>query len=246
MSSSTSKNRRQLSWVVASRRVGEPVVLLGEQHPEGQVGDTVPERKHVVEIAQHRPAVPGVLRVPRGRVDDEIAQALLERPGQDGHQQLALLRVPVDVEPVRELRLPALVEHGPQLLVEQFRGRPGHVIGHDVDDYPEAVPVKLVRHLAERGLPAEVRRDSRMIHHVVPMRRARIGLQDRRQVDVRHAQRGQVAGLLGRLREAEAVPQLQPVGGNRGALLPRASSGPVSLRAAASGLSHGATRAGNG
>ena len=203
--------------------VGEPVVLLGQQHAEGQVGDAVPEREHVVEVAQHRPAVPGVLRVPRGGVDDQVAQALLQRPGQDGQQQLALLRVPVDVEPVRELRLPALVEHRPQLPVERFRGRPGHVVGHHVDDHAQAVPVELGHHVAERGLPAEVRRDQRVVHHVVAVRRARVGLQDRRQVDVRHAQRGQVAGLLGRPAEPEAVPELQPVGGHRDA---RGRTGP--------------------
>ena len=222
--------------------VGEPVVLLRQQHAEGQVGHAVPEREHVVEVAKHRPAVGGgVLRIAGRGVDDEVAQALFQRPGQDGQQQLVLLRLPVDVEPVRELRLPALVEHRPQLPVERFRGGPGHVVGHHVDDHPQAVPVELGHHLAERGLPAEVRRDQRVVDDVVAVRRAGVGLQDRRQVDVRHAQRGQVAGLLGRLAEPEAVPELQPVGGHR-VLAPgeRAAGVP------ACGLSHGAATARSG
>ena len=190
---------------------------------------------------KHRPAVRRVLRVPRRRVDDEVAQALFERPGQDGQQQLVLLRLPVDVEPVRELRLPAPVEHRPQLPVERFRGGPGHVVGHHVDDQPQVVPVELGRHLAVRGLPAEVGRDQRMVDDVVAVRRTGVGLQDRRQVDVRHTQRGQVAGLLGRPAEPEAVPELQPVGGH-GML----AAGERAAGVPACGLSHGAATARSG
>ena len=222
--------------------VREPVVLLRQQHAEGQVGHAVPEREHVVEVAQHRPAVSGgVLRIAGRGVDDEVAQALLQRAGQDGQQQLVFLRLPVDVEPVRELRLPALVEHRPQLPVERFRGGPGHVVGHHVDDQPQVVPVEFGRHLAERGLPAEVRRDQRVVDDVVAVRRAGVGLQDRRQVDVRHAQRSQVAGLLGRAAEPEAVPELQPVGGH-GVL----AAGERAAGVPARGLSHGAATARSG
>ncbi len=97
--------------------VGQQVVLLGEQHAQRQVGDAVPQRQHVIEVAQHRTAVLGVLRGLGRGVDDEVVQALLQRPGQDRHEQLAVLRRPVDVEPVRVRRGPALVQHRPQLLV---------------------------------------------------------------------------------------------------------------------------------
>jgi len=84
--------------------VGEAVVLLGEQHAEGQVRDAVPQRQHVIEVAQYRPGMPALLGVvggPEVRVDDEVVQAFLDWPGEDGHQQLAVLRSPLDIEPVR-------------------------------------------------------------------------------------------------------------------------------------------------
>ena len=186
--------------------VRQPVVLGGQQVRQRQVHGAGPDREHVVEVAQHRLAAPPVHR--------QVAQAVPGRPGQDGQQQPAVLRGPVHVEPGRERRAQAVPEHRPERPVQRLGHRHGHVVGHDVQHDAEPVPAELGGHVPECRLAAEVGRHPGVIHHVVAVHRARRGLQDRRQVGVADAQRGQVAGDPGRLGEAEPGVQLEPVGGD--------------------------------
>ena len=111
-------------------------------------------------------------------------------------------------------REPAPVgQHRPELAVERLRRADAHVVGHHVHHHAQAVTAERGDHGPEPVLAAQVVADPRMVHHVVAVHRARRGLQDRRQVDVGHAQRGQVARDGGRGREPELAVQLQPVGG---------------------------------
>ena len=93
----------------------QPVVLGVQQLCQRQVPSPHPDRQHMVEIPQHRPGI-GV--APAGRVHREIAEAVLEQPGQDGQQETASSRRPVHVEPVRERRSGAVAQDRPQLPVE--------------------------------------------------------------------------------------------------------------------------------
>ena len=60
---------------------------------------------------------------------------------------------------------------------------------------------------------SELLGDARMIHHVITVLAARSGLEYGRGIQVRHAERSQVAGYPGGGLEAEFGTQLRPVGG---------------------------------
>ena len=97
----------------------------------------------------------------------------------------------------------------------------GHVVRDDVEHHAEPG----ARELAERLLAAELLRDPRRVDDVVAVRRAGLRLHDRREVEVRDAELGQVRDELARLAEAEPRPQLQAVRGvERRAHQPRRST----------------------
>jgi hypothetical protein len=54
-----------------------------------------------------------------------------------------------------------------------------------------------------------------MVHHVIAVGAAGSGLQHRREIDVRDAQRGEIRHLRGGVGKGEAAAQLQPVGRGR-------------------------------
>ena len=81
--------------------------------------------------------------------------------------------------------------------------------------------------------PPRSRRDLRVVDHVVAVRGAGRGLQDRREVDVADAELSQIAGDRGGLREPEPGVQLEPIGGDRPEPVPGARAR-VSCRHSAS------------
>ena len=191
--------------------VGQPVVLHGQQVSQWQPGGARADREHVVKVAQHRLGGPvdGLLG------DSQIIQAVLQRGAQHRQQQPAVLRGPVHVEPGRELRGRPVPEHRPERPVQPLGHRDGHVVGHDVHDHAKPGGAEPAHHVPEPGLAAQVGGYPGVVHHVVTVRRSRGGLQDRRQVDVADAQRGQVVGAGGGVREPEAGLELEPVAGHR-------------------------------
>ena len=109
-------------------------------------------------------------------------------------------RAPVEVE---ELGAPERV--APERVLVGRR----HVVRNDVEHDPEprrAEPTKLL-------FSAEILRDAGRVDDVVAVRRARPSLQRGRQVEVRDAEVAEVGDELARLPEAEAGPELEPVGG---------------------------------
>ena len=81
--------------------------------------------------------------------------------------QRCVSRLPVDVERAGVAALRAMPQHiGPP----RVRGVGGHVVGHDVGNQPQAVPVRRVGQPAQRGLAAQFRIDALMVNDVVTMR----------------------------------------------------------------------------
>ena len=85
--------------------------------------------------------------------------------------------------------------------------------GHDVEHDAEAELPRRRAQRAKRLLAAEVVRDPCRVDDVVAVGRATLRLHDRRQVQVRHAEVGQVRHERGRTGEVEVRAELQPIGG---------------------------------
>ncbi len=142
---------------------------------------------------------------------------------EDGKQGLILkaliARMPVDVEEAGEAGRGPVLEHIPPPAV--VLAGDGHVVGDDVDHLAEAVALQ-GGHEAGVGVgTAQLRVDLGVVHHVIAVGAARGGLQVGRQVDVAHAQGGQIGHHRRRFVESEARPQLQPVGRARGVTHPK-------------------------
>ena len=127
------------------------------------------------------------------------------------------MRRPVDVEPAGVRRGGAVLQHLHRTWLPVLRRRHGHVVGHDVDDEPRPCCAQRLDHPVERLRHRRLVVEHRVVDDVVAVRRPGAGLQDRRQVDVRDAEPGQVRRQRRDVVEAEAGPQLQPVGRGRGA-----------------------------
>lgn len=157
------------------------------------------QREHVVVVAQYV------------AVDLQVPDLGTEPVPEHRQQQPAALGLPVDVEPPRVRRLRALAQHLPQGAVVARGHR--HVVRHDVDDEAETVLPRGAGQRAQALLAAQFGPHARVVHDVVAVRRARHRLQDRRQVQMGDAERGQVRHGLLRPREGELRLELEPVGG---------------------------------
>jgi hypothetical protein len=139
-----------------------------------------------------------------------------EHRQQDLARQLVLHGMPVDVEEARVHGRGPVLEHVEPQGVE---GIDAHVVGHHVEHLPEPV-------LTQRGAQGRVLRagahlgvELLVVDAVVAVRAARARLEVGRTIEVRHTQAGQVGHHLPGILEGEALVQLHPVGGQRGAPL---------------------------
>ena len=139
-------------------------------------------------------------------------QDLVERPAEDRQQDL-VVGLPVDVEPAGEAAGAAMAQHvGPP----GVGGIGRHVVGHDVDDQPQARRCKRRRQGAQTFLAAQLGIDAGGVDHVVAVLRARPRRGDRRGVEMADAQPREI-GHQGRgIGEGEAAMELQAQRGARG------------------------------
>jgi hypothetical protein len=86
-----------------------------------------------------------------------------------------------------------------------------HVVGHDVEDQPDADAARGGGQRVELALAAELVRELAGIDDVVAVRGARPRLERRRQVQVADAEIAQVRQQLARLREPHGAAELEPV-----------------------------------
>ncbi len=217
----------------------QPVVLgvQGRGDVVG-VGGAGRGRQHVV-VVDDDPRALGVL------LDGDLpgGQAVREAGAEDRDQHPARIvgGGPVDVEPGGVGGFGALPQHRPPGRVRRLRGD-GHVVRDDVDDDPEAGLAARGGQPAQAARPAELGVDLAVLDDVVAVRRAGGGLQHRRQVQVRHAERGQVGDDHGRVGEGEVQVELEPVGRGRDHSL---ASGAARRRGGRLSR-HGAARPSNG
>ncbi len=204
---------------VAVRQAGEgyrqALQLLGScpgrrlgQRPVRPAEGARRDRRLLVTVADRkRSALP---------VDHQLAG--LQHPAvlvaEDRHQhgggQLALRRVPVDVEVAGVDARRAVLEDVPPPGV----GPPGqrHVVGHYVQHLAEAGRGQALHELAMAFGAAELGVQPPVIHDVIAVGAAGGGLEVRRAVEVADAELGQVAADRGRVVEGEPGVQLDPVG----------------------------------
>jgi hypothetical protein len=105
--------------------------------------------------------------------------------------------------------LPAQLRVGPPAVRVVRR----HVVRHDVEHDPEAGAASRFHQRPELLLAAEGVGDAARVHHVVAVGRARPGLERGRQIEVRHAEVGEVRHELARGGETEVPRELQAVRG---------------------------------
>ncbi len=181
---------------------GRPVPLGGQQLRQRQALGALPQRELLLPVAQH-PAV-----------DPQVAG--VRRPGEQREHHLPAAGLPVDVEPACVRRVGPVPQHLPQRPVQPQRRRHRHVVGHDVEDQAEPVLPGGAGQGPQAGLPAQLGPYARVVGDVVPVGRSGHRLQDGGEVQVRHAERGEVRhGRLGR-REGEFRAQLETVRRSRG------------------------------
>lgn len=177
----------------------EPVVLGIQQFGHRQLGGAGPERELLLAVAQHLP------------VDLEPVELDADRPGEHRQQHLATARRPVDVEPAGVRGRGALAQHLPQRVVEA--GHRGHVVRHEVHDQPEPVLTRRTGQLPQPLLPAEFGAHPAVVDDVVPVSGTGYGFEDRRQMQMGDAERGEIRHGLSGGREREVRLELEPVGG---------------------------------
>ncbi len=165
------------------------------------------ERKTVLEVAQREAAV-DVLPAQVTGVEDS-AVLLTEKGQQHLSAQLRTQRPPVDVEIVGVVRVlaPGQQVEPPGVVV----AADPHVVGHEVQDVPHPVRAQRVDERAVLFGRADLGIERTVVDDVVPVRRAGARAQVRRRVDVRDPQRREVRDQRGRIGEAEAGMELQPV-----------------------------------
>ena len=186
---------------------------LAEQPAEGARRD---RRLMLVVVHGERAALPLQHQL-AGLQDPAVLVA--EHRHQHGGRQLALRRVPVDVEVAGVHARRPVLQHVPPPGV----GPPGqrHVVGHDVEHLTEVVAGQLCGEPAVAVGAAELAVQPAVVDDVVAVGAAGRGLQHRRAVQVADAKLGQVAGDGRGVVEGEARVQLHPVGGG-----PRAGTRP--------------------
>lgn len=189
---------------------GQPVVLAGEQLGERQALGARAQREDVVVVAQ------GVL------IHLQLVEHRTESLAQHRQQDPAVVRGPVDVEPVRVGRLGTVPQHLPERGVQPFGDRQRHVVGDHVGDQPQPVLMGRGGEGAQGALAAELFADPGVVDRVVPVGGAGCRLQQRGQVQVGDAEPGQVRQGRGGVRERERGLQLEPVARCRGVITPHA------------------------
>src|SRR5690606_8373793 len=89
------------------------------------------------------------------------------------------------------------------------------MIGHDIDDQPQAMLVQDCDQAIEILAAAEIRIELRMIDHVIAMQAAGPRLENGRGIDVADTQASQIRNDACRIVERELVIELQPIRGAR-------------------------------
>lgn len=177
----------------------EPVVLGVQQLGQRQIGGAGPQREHLLAVAQHVPVHP------------EPADLLADRSAEHRQQHLPAARRPVDVEPAGVRRSGALAQHLPQRAV--VAGDGGHVVRHDVHDQPETVLARRTGQFPQPLFTAELGAYPAVVDDVVAVPGSGHGLQDRGQMQMRDAERGEIRHGPSGGREREVGLELEPVGG---------------------------------
>lgn len=171
------------------------------------------DREQVLVVANREGALGGV----EGELQFPVFQNRPVVVAEEGEQHLVLQRrvhrVPVDVEVPRERRRLTMLQHiePPPVVVAAHR----HVVRHDVDDQAHAVPVERGDKGLELASAAELRVERPMLDDVVAVPTLRACLEQRRDIAVAYAERGEVGNYRGGGRKAEVAIQLQAVEGTR-------------------------------
>jgi hypothetical protein len=184
-----------------------PVVHLAGGAPAGALGDRIP----LVVVAQ------------LVAVDLELVQRI-GLVGQHRQQQPA--PGPVDVVELRVRRLRAVLEHIPPRRVGRGDADAG-VVGHDVDDQPQAGAVQGRLQREPALLPAHGRVDLAVVDDVVAVLGVLRRGQQRGRVEVADPEVGQVVGECGRVPQREVGTDLDAIGTRRAAFSPVRGGGGV-------------------
>lgn len=192
----------------------------GEEPAVRQLGVAAPPRDQLVVLpVVHLPRAAvaravgdreAVLVVAQLAVDDREVVEGVGRVGEHRQQQPPPL--PVDVEPGGVRRRAAAAQHVPPGGVGGRHGHP-RVVRHDVHDEAQPHGAQGPQQPLPARLAAEFRVDGPVVDDVVAVRRAGGGGEQRRAVEVRHAEVGEVAGEPGGGVEVEVGADLHPVGG---------------------------------
>ncbi len=193
----------------------------GQGGGRGVVGLQLLQRERenlVVRARVDGQAVRVVVQVKTARLETDGEFALFEHApvlvAEDGQEhlvvQLTLERVPVDVETLGGAGAGAVFEH----IHPPAVGRLGdaHVVGHEIGHEAHAVFLEFGAHRVELLRGTHFRVEVVVIDDVVAVRAAGAGLEKRRAVEVRDAQRGEVRDDLARLVEGEPLVKLDAVG----------------------------------
>ncbi len=192
---------------------GQAGQLVGPEQlgraPEEVVEGAGRHRHHVVEVADDEAAAVAVeakvarLQHPPVVVAEEREEDLLAG---------GALGVPVDVEGGRPPAGRPVLQDVPPPDVGLADG---HVVGDDVDDLAHPPPPERLGQPLVAGLAAQLDVEPGVVDHVVAVGAPRRRLEDGRQVDVAHAEVGQVVDDLGGVVEREPGVHLEAVRGQR-------------------------------
>ena len=193
-------------------RGAQPGLLLGGREGAGR------QRVARVPVAQPPAVVAGLHHEPvqlgLGLAVGAVAEHGQEHPAVPGG--------PVHVEPGGVRRLGAVREQVPPGGV-RLGGRHAHVVGHDVHEHAEAgLPRRAGDGFETLGAPAG-RVQPGGVHHVVPVVRPGLGLEDRGEVEPAHAETPQVGHEPGHGLQGQVGPDRGPVGRGGAGVLGRSA-----------------------
>ncbi len=177
------------------------VVLAGMDLSRGAFAGALGDREPVVVVVQ-------LAALDAQRIELVVPVA------QDREPELAVPRVPVDVERGGVLGIPAVGQHIPPPH-RQRRGPDADVVGHDVDQHAEAGRPGSLRHLGQRPVTAAAVVDLAVVDDVVAVFGSRLGRQHGREVQPVDADRPQVRDQRRGIRQVPFGGDLQPVGRQR-------------------------------